>query len=106
MRMSKRLVFLEKMIAEGSTDPFALYGLAMEYRTLERCEEALSTFQLLRQRQPSYVAMYLMCGQMLDQMGRKEEAREWISVGIEQAQMQKNGHALSELQAALATIHG
>ena len=29
--MSKRLAFLEKMIQDGSKDPLAWYGLALEY---------------------------------------------------------------------------
>ncbi len=33
---NKRLAFLEKTTADGSTDPLAWYGLAMEYRKLER----------------------------------------------------------------------
>ena len=35
---SKRLVVLEKMTGSGSTDPFAWYGLAMEYKSLARVE--------------------------------------------------------------------
>jgi len=63
---NKRLAFLEKTTAEGSTDPLAWYGLAMEYRKLERWDEALQTFTQLRTMKPDYVAMYLMCGQMLE----------------------------------------
>ena len=36
MTESKRLAFLQKTTAEGSPDPLAWYGLAMEYRKLER----------------------------------------------------------------------
>ena len=67
---SKRLEFLQKLTSSGSTDPFAWYGLAMEYRALERRDEALATFETLRAQAPDYVPMYLMCGQMLEKMGR------------------------------------
>src|SRR4051794_21321593 len=101
---SKRLAFLEKMTADGSDDPFAWYGLAQEYRTLERYDEALQTFTTLRTRKPDYVAMYLMCAQMLDKIGRKDEAREWIEAGMTAARAKGDSHALGELESALGTL--
>jgi hypothetical protein len=41
--MSRRLEFLLNMTSK-SADPFAWYGLAMEYRSLSRFEEAIATF--------------------------------------------------------------
>ena len=104
MTANKRLAFLEKVTAEGSEDPLAWYGLAMEYRKLERWDEALQTFTALRTRKPDYVAMYLMCGQMLEQAARSSEAREWLTTGIGVAKKTGNSHALSELESALGTI--
>jgi tetratricopeptide (TPR) repeat protein len=104
MTESKRLAFLQKATAEGSTDPLAWYGLAMEYRKLERWDEALQTFTTLRSMKPDYVAMYLMCGQMLEEISRTDEARAWLEAGIEQAKKKGDAHALSELESALASL--
>jgi predicted Zn-dependent protease len=101
---SKRLEFLQKLTGQGSTDPFAWYGLAMEYRSLERHDEALATFEALRGQSPDYVAMYLMCGQMLEKMGRPADARAWFSSGIEAARKKGDEHAASELEAALGAL--
>jgi tetratricopeptide (TPR) repeat protein len=104
---SKRLEFLLKQTAPGGAaagDPFAWYGLAMEYRALSRRDEALAAFEALRARSPDYVPMYLMCGQMLETMGRIEDARAWLSQGIQAAREKGNEHAASELAAALATL--
>jgi len=104
---SKRLEFLQKVTGQGgssSTDPFAWYGLAMEYRSLERHDEALATFEALRERSPDYVAMYLMCGQMLEKMGRAGDARTWFSTGIEAARKKGDEHSASELEAALGAL--
>lgn len=101
---SKRLQFLEKMTASGSNDPMAWYGLAQEYRSLERFDDALAAFKSLRASHPEYVAMYLMAAQMLEKLGRKDEAREWIEAGIERASAAKNQHALGELQDLLASL--
>ena len=103
-KVSKRLEFLLKMTSlpgAPGQDPFAWYGLAMEYRGLERHDEALATFESLRVRSPDYVPMYLMCGQMLDTLGRKDEARAWLSAGIEAAGKKGDAHAAGELQSAL-----
>ena len=102
--ISKRLAFLEKMTASGSDDPLAWYGLALEYRTLERYDEALTTFAALRSKKPDYVAMYLMCGQMLDKLARKDEAREWLEAGMAAARAKGDSHALGELESALSTL--
>jgi hypothetical protein len=104
MAESKRLAFLEKTTKEGSTDPMAWYGLAMEYRKLERWDEALQTFTTLRTMKADYVPMYLMCGQMLEGIARQEDAKEWLTAGIEQARKKGDGHAVSELESALSTL--
>lgn len=104
MTESKRLAFFQKTTAEGSTDPLAWYGLAMEYRRLERWDEALQTFTALRTMKPDYVAMYLMCGQMLEGIARRDEARAWLEAGIEQAEKKGDGHAVSELRTALDAL--
>ena len=104
MTESKRLAFLEKTTADGSTDPLAWYGLAMEYRKLERWDEALQTFTALRAMKPDYIALYLMCGQMLDGVGRQDEAREWLEAGLVLAREKGDGHAASEIEAALAAL--
>jgi predicted Zn-dependent protease len=102
--MSKRLAYLEKVTREGSKDPFVWYGLAMEYRSLKRHDEALQTFTTLRTQHADYVPMYLMCGQLLIEIERKDEAREWLEAGIAAAKKKGDSHAASELSDALAAI--
>jgi predicted Zn-dependent protease len=104
---SKRLEFLVKQTAPGgseSENPFAWYGLAMEYRALSRFEEALWAFETLRARTPDYVPMYLMCGQMLEQMGRIADAKTWLALGLEAARKKGDSHAAGELEGALAAL--
>jgi predicted Zn-dependent protease len=101
---AKRLAYLEKVTREGTTDPFPWYGLALEYRNLGRVDEALQTFTALRASTPTYVPMYLMCGQMLEKAGRVEDAREWLTAGIAAAAKAGDGHAKGELEGALALL--
>jgi predicted Zn-dependent protease len=101
---SKRLAYLEKVTADGTADPFPWYGLALEYRNLERYDESLQTFTTLRTQHPDYVAAYLMCGQMLEKAGRTDEAREWLVAGIAAATKGGDSHARGELEGALSTL--
>jgi predicted Zn-dependent protease len=104
---ASRLEFLQKVTASPGADAFAWYGLAMEYRSLGRHDEALAAFESLRSRSPGYVAMYLMCGQMLEQMGRVADARAWMTAGVAAARSKGDTHAASELESALAALgHG
>jgi predicted Zn-dependent protease len=102
--VSKRLAYLEKVTREGSREPMAWYGLALEYKTLERWDEALQTFTTLRTNHPEYVAGFHMCGQMLAGLGRKDEARAWLEAGIDAARKAGNSHAMGEMEGVLATL--
>jgi tetratricopeptide (TPR) repeat protein len=100
--MNKRLAVLEKMTAAGNADSFAWYGLGMEYRKEQRFDEALATFKALRERDPDYLPMYLMAGQMLIERADREAAKEWLNTGIEVARRKGDGKTLGELESALA----
>ena len=101
---NKRLAYLEKLTGEGSTDPFAWYGLGLEYRNVERYEEAMQAFKTLRSHHPDYVPVYLMCGQMLEKIARRDEARAWLEAGVVAARAKRDSHALGELEGALAAL--
>ena len=97
-----RLPLLEKLASAGTADAFTLYALAMEYRTEGRSEDAVQAFQNLRNKHASYLPMYLMAGQLLAELGRSGEAREWLEAGVALAAAQGDGKAQNELLAALA----
>jgi hypothetical protein len=99
-------LYLEKVTAAGTDDPMPWYALAMEYRALGRHDEALQTFTTLRARKPEYVPMYLMCGQMLEGLGRADDARAWLEAGVAAARQKGDAHALGELEGALAALDG
>lgn len=102
--MNKRLAMLEKMIESGQADSFARYALALEYRREERLEDCVRTFASLREKDASYLPMYLMAGQVLRSMQRGAEAREWLESGIALAEQKRDMKALGELQSELAQV--
>ena len=73
-----------------------------DYRMPEM--DGVAFLEKLREIQPDYVAMYLMCGQMLEGRARKAEARAWYVDGVNRAKQKGDAHALSELEGALNTL--
>jgi tetratricopeptide (TPR) repeat protein len=100
----RRLAMLEAVLAKGSDDPFVHYARAMELRSLGRLEEALGAFADVGSRFPAYVPTYLMAGQVAEQLGRTEEARRWLERGLEAGRAAGDGHAVAELEQALAAL--
>ena len=104
MGNEKRLAMLEQLTQSGEADSFAWYGLALEYTSMDRWKDALTAFKTLRDKDPNYVAQYLMCGTMLLKAGRVNEGREWLESGILKARELSEGHALNELEEALNQV--
>jgi len=102
--MSKRLELFDKLIGQGSSDPFHFYGRAMELRSLGRNEEALTAFSELIAKNAGYIPSYLMAAQVAQGLGRIDEARDVAQRGIEVAKREGHDHALSELSALLTSL--
>ena len=96
-----RIATFRSFIAKTPTDPFPRYGLAMELKTRGELAEAWAQFAELIDQFPDYVPTYLMAGGTLVALGRKAEARDIYSKGIEVATRRGDQHARRELEAAL-----
>jgi predicted Zn-dependent protease len=104
MRGMSRLETLRRIAEQKPDDPFPQYGLAMELRRTGAHDEALAAFTTLAERQPDYVPQYLMHGQLLAELGRKDEARAVLERGQAVAARKGDGHAGSELASALEAL--
>jgi len=99
-----RLAMLHKIAAERPDEAFPQYGLAMEYRRLQRNEEAVQAFDVLMQRHPDYVPAYLMAGTLLKDLGQGARARQVLDRGIEVATAAGESKAVDELSATRAEL--
>ena len=99
-----RMEKLEEFTRQNPQDAFAHYGLAIEYKNAGRKDEALKTFDALLGFKPDYTAAYYHAGVMLGEASRKEEAREYLTRGMDVAKKNGDFHTLSELEEALASI--
>ena len=104
--MSKRLTLLERMLAEGSSEPFHHYAYAMELRSLGRLEEGLAAFSAVEARFASYVPTYLMAAQLAQELSRLDAARDWIQRGLAIARAAGDTHTVGELESLASQLVG
>ncbi|HPH28331.1 MAG TPA: hypothetical protein PLA87_15895 [Pseudomonadota bacterium] len=102
--MSERLAEIKALVELVPNDPFPLYGLALEYRSLGDLQQAEATFVQLAERHPDYVPQYLIRGKLLKELGQRERAIQVLTLGVEKAQKARNHHALGELQGELDSL--
>jgi hypothetical protein len=95
---------LRSFIAQRPSDPFPRYALALEHKNAGQLEEAWDTFRMLMDAHRDYVPAYLHAGHTLVALGRLPEARTVFDSGVEASRRCGDGHARSELEAALAEL--
>jgi tetratricopeptide (TPR) repeat protein len=96
-----RIAALQDILATNPNDAFARYALGLEYSGSGNSEGALAEFQSLLTTHPDYTNGYFMAAQVLERLGRLDEARAMLTRGIETAQQSNNRHAQSEMQDML-----
>ncbi len=99
--MSTRLEKLQEMATRKPDEAFPLYGLAMEYKTAGRHQEAAKTFQSLLEHHPTYTPAYLHYGRTMLELGEEAEAERIYRDGIQRCERANQQHAKEELQQAL-----
>ena len=99
-----RVAMLKEILTDNPNDAFARYGLAMEYANTGDTATALAEYEKIVALDPNYVPAYQMGGQLLLNLRRDEEARQWFDKGIEAARRTGNQHAESEMQGILETL--
>lgn len=96
--MSKRLEMFDKLLAQGSRDPFHHYARALELRSLGRSADALSALEGVTEAFPDYVPSYLIAAQLAVEAGDENRAKTLCERGLSAAQRTGNDHARAELQ--------
>ena len=93
-------------IAAKSKKPLPWYGLAMEYRSVGDVDNALMTFAKVHELDSRYVAAYIMCAQLLAELGRDDEARAEVQRGLQMAREVGDVHAQGEMTSLLQSLDG
>jgi tetratricopeptide (TPR) repeat protein len=86
------------MLAQDPANTFVRYGLAMELIKSGALDQAMTEFDTVLAKDPTYGAAYFHGGQTLEKLGRLDAARDYYRRGVENA---RDPHARSEIQSAL-----
>ncbi len=95
----ERLKSLLEFLKETPQDPFLLYAIATEYRSVSP-EKSKEYFVLLIEEFPDYLPTYYQAAHLLWEMGDVELAASFFEKGIALAKRQKETKTLAELQNA------
>lgn len=98
-----RIEKIESMLKDDPTDGFLRYALAMELRESQP-ERSLEILSELQKDSPPRVSSFFMAGQILEKLGRVNEARTVLREGIAEARNQGDGHAAAEMSELLASL--
>lgn len=96
-----RVAMLNEILTQNPNDPFARYGLAMEFSKAGDVDRAMEEFGKLLSANPDYTPGYFMAAQTLARADREDEAKKMLLDGIASAKRTRNTHAESEMQAML-----
>ena len=78
----------------------------MELRTGQDAAGAWKVLEALIAEHPDYVPAYAPAGELLVQLGRRDDARHLYAKGIEVTGRRNDVHAREHLEALLAQVEG
>ena len=100
---NQRLILLQKYFEQEPSDPFNIYGLALEYRNFDQ-KKAAEYFDLLLNNHKSYLPTYYHAAQLFVELGLNQKADSIYQDGIALAKKQADALALRELQNAYSNF--
>ncbi len=101
---SDKLTKLFALLERSPKDTFLLYGVGMEYKKLNDIPRAIDYFNQTLAVDPGYCYAYYQRGQVQEMTGDLASAKSSYSAGIAAAERVGDGHARSELEAALQML--
>ena len=104
MSETDRLGKLKNLLGKNPANSFALYGIAMEYRSRGELERASKYFEELLNQFPGDRAAFMQQGLTLVGLGEVERARQVYEKGIRICEEAGDTHAVCELREALDTL--
>jgi tetratricopeptide (TPR) repeat protein len=92
---------LQKLIEmnEVEENDFLLFAIAKEWEQEGNFIEAEKNYHRLTQLYPKYVGAYYHYASLMQQLGREQEANQWIETGLKWCMTVGDHHAAAELRA-------
>ena len=95
---------IESMLLEEPRDVFLRYSLALEMVNEDESEPAVVILQQLCVETPAYVPAFFRCAQIMADLNKVEDSRNFLRDGIEVARAQGDMHAAAEMSEMLSDL--
>jgi tetratricopeptide (TPR) repeat protein len=102
--MSERMPKLMEMLEKQPGDAFVLYGVGLEHKKAGDFAQAIEFLDRTIAADAEYCYAYFQKGQVLEEMGKTDEAKGAYRDGIAAAAKKGDAHAKGELEGALMMI--
>ena len=102
--MEDRIGYFERMLADNPDNPTGLLALANEYGKAERHEDEAATLKRYLATHEDEGNAWGRLGEVLQRLGREDEAREAYEAGIRQAETFGHSGMAEELRLALVRL--
>lgn len=104
--MENRIEYFERMLADNPDNPTGLLALANEYGKAGRDEDEAAVLRRYLDSHEDEGNAYLRLGEVLERLGRGDEARGAYQEGVQKAE--KFGHSgmAEDLRSALGNAGG
>jgi len=97
---NSRIETLKQFLASDPSDDFSEYALALEFEKTGLRKDAISHFENILKRNPSYLAAYYQAGRVYEAEKNFSKAAALYEKGMEIARQQGNTKTLNELRTA------
>ena len=104
--MEDRIEYFERMLADNPDNPTGLLALANEYKKAGRDEDEAAVLRRYLDAHEDEGNAYLRLGEVLERLGREDEARDAYSEGVGKAE--KFGHSgmAEDLRSEIGSVGG
>jgi tetratricopeptide (TPR) repeat protein len=99
--VNNRLESLINLLKKDPDDSFLLYGIALEYLSVKKFDEAEKYFENLLAKDPKYVPAYMQYARLKEKQNQTNEAKILYRKGIEIARETGDAHAAKEMEEFL-----
>ena len=102
--MEDRIDYFERMLADNPDNPTGLLALANEYRKAERYEDEAAVLERYLSRHEDEGNAWGRLGEVLQRLGRGDEARAAYETGVRQAEKYGHSGMAEELRLAIVQV--
>lgn len=98
--MTNRITQIEQYLQEQPEDEFLLHALAMEYKKMNRLDDAERLLKRVIDKNPKYIGSYYQLAQILQDKGCEPDALNTYEQGMKMAKQLGEWRTYNELRTA------